>query len=84
MSEQLQRHVFYHLKIGSRHQKVKFGDRHYTGFDEVCRNRLDIICDYKEGIQINNDSYIRVHHRISFNKWLLRLLHFRRRRVCNI
>ena len=29
MSEQLQRHVCYHLTIGNGHQKVKFADRHY-------------------------------------------------------
>ena len=64
MTEQLQRHVWYHLKIGSRHQKVKFSGIHYQGFDENCRKGLNV-CDYNEDIQINIDDYFRFHHRHS-------------------
>ena len=64
MSEQLQKHVCYHLKIGSRHQKVKFAVRHYKGVDKVCRKGLNVY-EYKGAIQINNDSHFRFYYRHS-------------------
>jgi len=64
MTEQLQRTGCYHLKIGSRRQKVKFAGRHYKGVDEVCRKGLNIY-EYKGAIQINNDSHFRFYYRHS-------------------